>query len=81
VFILKAEKCEAVLLFLFQDTDGKIIAQCSGTKTATLEEGSRLYVGNKEVEVTPETLHYMVPNSLKNSVLDHCPSTMIMDLN
>jgi hypothetical protein len=50
---------------VFQDTDGKIIAQCFGTKTATLQEGSRLYVGNKEVEVTLETLHYMVPNSLK----------------
>lgn len=36
---------------ILKDTDGKIIAQSSGTKMATLEEGSRLYVGNKEVEV------------------------------
>jgi hypothetical protein len=45
---------------LFQDTDGKIIGQCSGMKTATLEEGSRLFVGSKEVEVTSEPflLHY-----------------------
>ena len=62
MLVLKAEKCEAVLLFLFQDTDGKIIAQCSGTKTATLEEGSRLYVGNKEVEVTPATLNTCNPS-------------------
>jgi hypothetical protein len=41
-------------MLLFQDTDGKIISQCSGTKTAKLEEGSRLFVGSKEVEVTPE---------------------------
>jgi hypothetical protein len=34
--------------------DGKIIGQCSGTKTATLEAGSRLFVGSKEVEVIPE---------------------------
>jgi hypothetical protein len=68
-------------LLLFQDTDGKIIAQSSGTKMATLEEGSRLYVGNKEVEVTPETHHCLVPNSCKNEVPDHCSSTAIMDLN
>ena len=66
MFVLKAEKYKAVILLLFQDTDGKIIAQCFGTKTAALEEGSRMYVGNKEVEVTPEILHNLVPNSLKN---------------
>jgi hypothetical protein len=46
-----------------QDTDGKIIAKSSGKKMETLEEGSRLYVGNKEVEVTPKTFHHLVANS------------------
>jgi hypothetical protein len=81
MFALKAEKCEAIILLLFQDTDGKVIAQSSGTKMAKLEEGSRLYVGNKEVEVTCEMLYCMVPNSCKNEVPDHCSSTTIMDVN
>jgi hypothetical protein len=49
-------------LLLFQDTDGKIIGQCSAMKTATLEEGSRLFVGSKEVEVTPEPFCCMIPD-------------------
>jgi hypothetical protein len=34
-------------------------------KTATLEEGSRLFVGSKEVEVTREPFCYMIPDLYK----------------
>ncbi|XP_069701222.1 DNA repair and recombination protein RAD54B-like isoform X2 [Periplaneta americana] len=36
---------------VLKDTDGKILGQTSSRKTATLEEGSRLFVGSKEVEI------------------------------
>lgn len=38
-------------VYIFQDVDGKIIGQSTSRKIDELVEGSRLFVGNKEVEV------------------------------
>lgn len=38
-------------MFLAQDEDGKVLGRATQVKTGELEEGSRLKVGSKEVEV------------------------------
>lgn len=43
--------CYESLIVIFQDEDGKVLGRATQVKTMELEEGSRLKVGSKEVEV------------------------------